>query len=145
MKTSFLIQSKNGARQDILQAAVTACIGHGQLDCARVAVAYATVSGARALQAAFDNHGLQESRWLLGLDDALTQPGAIALLRSLPHSTVHIASFEKSRRRFHPKFYAFARAGSHIQRVLVVLRYLLTVVRAHRPIGPAAGLRTRGA
>ena len=111
MKTSFLVQSKNGALQDSLQAAVAACIDHGELDCARVAVAYATVSGARALLAAFDSHGLQESQWLLGLDDALTQPGAIALLRSLPYSTVHIASFEKSRRRFHPKFYAFARAG----------------------------------
>jgi len=111
MKTSLLIQGKNGARQDSLQAAVAACIGDGQLDCARVAVAYATVSGARSLLAAFDNHGLQESQWLLGLDDALTQPGAIELLRSLPHSTVHIASFEKAGRRFHPKFYAFARAG----------------------------------
>ena len=109
MKTSFLIQSPNGARQDSLQAAVASCIDHGKFDSARVAVAYATVSGARSLLAAFDNYGLQESQWLLGLDDSFTQPGAIKLLRSLQHSTVRIASFEKSGRRFHPKFYAFAR------------------------------------
>ena len=111
MKTCFLIQSPNGARQDSLQAAVAACVDAGEFDCARIAVAYATISGARSLLAAFDNCGLQESQWLLGLDDSLTQPGAIKLLRSLPHSTVRIASFEASRRRFHPKFYAFARAG----------------------------------
>ena len=111
MKTSFLIQSKNGARQDSLQAAVSDCIERGKFDCARVAVAYATVSGARSLLTAFADRDLQKSQWLLGLDDSITQPGAIKLLRSLPHSTVHVASFEKSCRRFHPKFYAFARAG----------------------------------
>ena len=31
--TSFLIQGKNGARQDSLRAAVAACIGHGEFDC----------------------------------------------------------------------------------------------------------------
>ena len=111
MKSSFLIQSPNGPQQDSLQAAVSACIDHGKFDSARVAVAYATVSGARSLLNAFNNYAPQESQWLLGLDDSFTQPGAIKLLRSLRHSTVRIASFEKSGRRFHPKFYAFARLG----------------------------------
>ena len=109
MKTCFLIQSQNGTQQDSVQAAVTDCVVSGKFDCARVAVAYATVSGARSLLEAFDNCGLQKSQWLLGLDDSVTQPGVIELLRSLHHSTVRIASFEKSGRRFHPKFYAFTR------------------------------------
>lgn len=111
MKTCLLIQSPTGIRQESLQASVAACIARGKFDTSRVAVAYATVSGVRALLAAFDQFGLRKSEWLLGLDDSFTQPGAIELLLSLKHSTVRLASFEMSGRRFHCKFYAFARAG----------------------------------
>ena len=111
MKASLLIQSPTTVASNSLQAHVVACVGKEQFDFARVAVAYATVSGVRSLLAAFDAHGLEKSRWLLGLDDALTQPGAIALLRSLTNVEVRIASFEASGRRFHPKFYAFAHAA----------------------------------
>ena len=111
MKASLLIQSPTTVASNSLQAHVVACVGKEQFDFARVAVAYATVSGVRSLLAAFDAHGLEKSRWLLGLDDAITQPGAIDLLLSLTNVEVRIASFEASGRRFHPKFYAFAHAA----------------------------------
>lgn len=110
MKTSLFIQSPTTVESKSLQAHVVACVGKEKFDFVRIAVAYATVSGVRSLLAAFDDHGLEKSRWLVGLDDAITQPGAIDLLRSLKNVEVRIVSFEASGRRFHPKFYAFAHA-----------------------------------
>ena len=107
MKASLLIQSPKTVERNSLHAHLVACIRSQKFDFARVAVAYATVSGIRSLLAAFDDHGLKKSRWTIGLDDAITQPGAIDLLLSLKNVQVRVASFESSGRRFHPKFYAF--------------------------------------
>lgn len=119
MKASLLIQGPETVDSKSLQAHVVACVGKGKFDFARIAVAYATVSGVRSLLAAFDDHGLAKSRWLIGLDDAITQPGAIDLLLSLKNVEVRIASLEASGRRFHPKFYAFGHVDK--DRVISVL------------------------
>lgn len=111
MQTRLLIQSPATVESKSLQAQIAACITKEKFDFARVAVAYATVSGVRSLLATFDAHGLQKSRWLIGLDDAITQPGAIELLLTLKNGEVRIASFEDVGRRFHPKLYAFAHAN----------------------------------
>ena len=113
MKARLLIQRPTTVASKSLKAHVVACVGKEKFDFVRIAVAYATVSGVRSLLAAFDDHGLAKSRWLIGLDDAITQPGALALLLSLKNDVeVRIASFEASGRRFHPKFYAFAHAAT---------------------------------
>ena len=111
METRLLIQSANGNQNDSLHAALAASVQGRKFDYARIAVAYATVAGVRSLLDAFEHSRLVRSQWLVGLDDSLTQPGAIELLLSLPHSKVQIASFETSGCRFHPKFYVFARTG----------------------------------
>ena len=113
MTARLLVQSPTTDRSKTLQAHVVAFVAKEKFDFARIAVAYATVSGVRSLLAAFDAHGLEKSRWLIGLDDAITQPGAIALLHSLKNVEVRTASFEASGRRFHPKFYAFAHTAKN--------------------------------
>jgi HKD family nuclease len=69
-----------------------------------VAVAYATVSGITALEkalAAFPG----TSRWVVGLDDAITQPEAVVRLMEMPGATVRLATLAAQGRRFHPKVY----------------------------------------
>lgn len=69
-----------------------------------VAVAYATVSGIIALEKAVTAFpGV--SRWVVGLDDAITQPEAIVRLMNMPGATVRLASLAAQGRRFHPKVY----------------------------------------
>jgi HKD family nuclease len=111
MRTDFLSQCPTTPNPDNLQSFLRTQINKEQFDTARVATAYATVSGVRALLTAFEQHGLCNSLWLLGLDDAVTQPGAIELLMSLENAEVRVASHEDKNFRFHPKFFAFGQAG----------------------------------
>ena len=69
-----------------------------------VAVAYATVSGITALQQAVTAFPAN-SRWVIGLDDAITQPEAIVRLMQMPGATVRFAALASEGRRFHPKVY----------------------------------------
>jgi len=66
------------------------------------AMAYVTVPGIRKVLGLLKNPPVN-TRWVIGLDDAITQPGAIVLCQSLPKSQVRVASFEHEHRRFHPK------------------------------------------
>ena len=111
MKTALLIQHHKTPNKDNLQSFLTDRIHEEQFDCARIAVAYATVSGVRTLLKAFEKKGLKSSSWILGLDDGITQPGAIELLLSLDNSEVRVASYERENFRFHPKFLVFDQLG----------------------------------
>ncbi len=73
------------------------------LDTIHAAMAYVSVAGVRRLLDVLHNRAITESRWLIGTDDAITQPGAIELCRDLTHSTVRVASFEEESLRFHAK------------------------------------------
>jgi hypothetical protein len=46
---------------------------------------------------------VQESRWVIGLDDAVTQPDAIRLVMDMQSARVRVASIGAYSRRFHPK------------------------------------------
>lgn len=109
MKAHLIVQRPDTPENESIQAHLSACVKHGNFDSLRVAVAYATVSGVRSLLSAFDGQSLQKSRWVIGLDDAVTQPGAIEFLRTLKNGEVRLASFEAVGRRFHPKLYAFSK------------------------------------
>lgn len=67
-----------------------------------VAMAYVTVAGIRDALG-FLPGTPEQSRWVLGLDDGVTQPGAIDLCTSWAHATVHVAALADTNRRFHPK------------------------------------------
>ncbi|MFG0305764.1 MAG: phospholipase D-like domain-containing protein [Phycisphaerales bacterium JB040] len=67
-----------------------------------VAMAYVTVAGVReALSFLPDTP--EQSRWVFGLDDGVTQPGAIDLCTSWAHASVRVAALADTNRRFHPK------------------------------------------
>lgn len=108
MKSNLIIQSPQTPKNASLQSFITEQIHSGKFDCAKVAVAYATVSGVRAMLAAFEKQGLKSSHWLIGLDDSVTQPGAIELLLTLKNAEVRVASFKQYHFRFHPKFFTFS-------------------------------------
>lgn len=75
-----------------------------QLD---VAVAYATRAGIRALEIAVGKWPAR-TRWIVGLDDAITQPEAIDDLIRLAPGAVWLAELGPEGRRFHPKIYCFS-------------------------------------
>lgn len=75
-----------------------------QLD---VAVAYATRAGLRALEVAIGQWPAR-TRWIVGLDDAITQPEAIEDLIQLAPGAVWLAELGPQGRRFHPKVYCFS-------------------------------------
>lgn len=69
---------------------------------AEFAVAYATVAGVRTFVEMFgaDFGG----RAVVGLDDAVTQPGALEFLQAQPNLELRVASLAEIGARFHPKF-----------------------------------------
>lgn len=71
-----------------------------------VAVAYATRSGLSALQAVAGGWPAT-TRWVVGLDDAITQPEAIDDLIQLAPAELRLARLASQGRRFHPKLYCF--------------------------------------
>ena len=80
---------------------------------------------------AFENQSLMSSHWLIGLDDSVTQPGAIELLLTLKNAEVRIASFKEDHFRFHPKFYTFSRTKKS-DRVLTLVGSANLTARALR-------------
>ncbi len=84
-----------------------------------VAVAYATVSGIIALEKALTAFP-GTSRWVVGLDDAISQPEAIVRLMGMPGATVRLATLAAQGRRFHPKVYCLWSSEASDQCVLSV-------------------------
>ncbi|MCB2146743.1 MAG: phospholipase D family protein [Deltaproteobacteria bacterium] len=75
------------------------------------AMAYVTVAGVRDVLSLFEKPP-DQSRWVIGLDDAMSQPGAIELCKSFSQSQVRVASFEGEQRRFHPKVLYFSNGNN---------------------------------
>lgn len=83
-----------------------------------VAVAYATDPGLRALGLILEDWP-PESRWIVGLDDAITQPAAINRLQALAGADVRVAKLTPVR-RFHPKLYHLWSSANPAHSVLLV-------------------------
>ena len=95
--------SQGGAGNQTLEKALSASCGTGQFDRLDVAVAYATLPGVEALKLALG--GIPErSRWVVGLDDAITQPEALEYIAGLAGSELRVVELMPAR-RFHPKMY----------------------------------------
>jgi HKD family nuclease len=102
----FDLVAQGEANGPTLASAIKAALAGQNLDRLDVAVAYATRSGLTALRNAADGFP-EASRWVVGLDDAITQPQALKDLIALPNSVVRLASLSAEGRRFHPKIYCF--------------------------------------
>jgi HKD family nuclease len=101
MKWTLIAQG--GDKNDRLDISIkNACSGL-IIDRLDVAVAYATLQGVKSLSMAFNGIPPQ-SRWVVGLDDAISQPKAIEYLVDTKGSNVRLASLAPAK-RFHPKIY----------------------------------------
>jgi HKD family nuclease len=90
-----------------------------EFDRLNVAVAYATIDGIRTLEEALG--GIPEkSQWLIGLDDAITQPGAIDLIKTFAGSEVKVISLTREKRRFHPKMYRLWSSANSSRSLLII-------------------------
>lgn len=95
--------AQGGADALSLAAAIAGDCRDKRYDRLDVAVAYATVQGLQALERLI-NRPITASRWILGLDDAITQPAAIEKLQRNAAATLRLAKLSPAR-RFHPKLY----------------------------------------
>jgi HKD family nuclease len=103
MKESHLIQHpENGSSPTVLKMVQRYCSRH-QLDRIFISMAYVSVSGVRSLLECFPKAVPSDSKWLVGLDDCISQPGAIDHLLTLQNAEVRIASLDEYNVRFHPK------------------------------------------
>lgn len=120
MKAKIHVQIPEANAASCLFDRLASLIAEGRFNEARIVSAYVTVSGVRRLLDAFEKSPLIKSLWLLGLDDVVTQPGAVKLLMSMKNSEVRVASLEHQGARFHPKFFAFRKSGkSHKGLVMI--------------------------
>ncbi|RVB66107.1 phospholipase D-like domain-containing protein [Mesorhizobium sp. M7A.F.Ca.CA.002.03.2.1] len=113
-----LVQSAGTA--ETLGNAVRAWSEHRPCTGFWVAAAYATVSGVRELLGALTMMDAPETHWLVGLDDYITQPGALRLIQSLPGAQIRVAGLSSKDARFHPKLYFFKSTSKEETNLLVV-------------------------
>ena len=116
MKAELIVQG--GSHGFSLAAAMKAHVLRGGYDRLDVAVAYATYQGVCALQRVVQPPP-NASRWLLGLDDAITQPAALIHLTAQAGAVVHVAKLAPTR-RFHPKLYRLWSSTDPARSLMVV-------------------------
>ena len=120
MDIGFHAQAPDALLTDTLSGRVASWPGIKQCSEIRIAVAYVTVAGVRELFKSVDIKGLKRSYWLVGLDDANTQPGAIEILQKIPGAEIKVAALQSAGLRFHPKVYQFNLSGTEKSTFLIV-------------------------
>lgn len=110
--------AQGGTEQLSLAAAIKAHVREASFDRAEVAAAYVTLQGVRALETVLGAKPVQ-SRWIVGLDDAISQPEAIEYLGALAGADLRVAKLSPNR-RFHPKVYRFWQSDAPGRCLLVV-------------------------
>ena len=107
MRVRTLVQAAVTVETATIGAVLNELLGEKQYDHVQVAVAYASVAGTRRLLQACSHVPDLQTNWLVGLDDLVTQPGAIDLVHRLPDSTLRVAALGGRPYRFHPKVCRF--------------------------------------
>lgn len=120
MKVEFQVQTPTSKPTHTLAQLISDRAGQTSFDEALVSVAYMTVSGIRLLINGFANSIPGKSKWLIGLDDYITQPGAIDAAMAIPGAEVRVVSYSALGLRFHPKVYIF-RKNSKPRQGLTIL------------------------
>ncbi|CUS37651.1 hypothetical protein COMA2_300006 [Candidatus Nitrospira nitrificans] len=118
MRYEYLIQ-KDASPTASIKALLAREMHHRQYNTVCAAMAYVTIAGLRDVLGLLLSPPVR-SQWLIGLDDALSQPGAIELCLSLESSDVRVASFEHEARRFHPKV-LYLLDSTHRSRAFMVI------------------------
>lgn len=108
MRNKLVVQSPDSIDSATVLSALQQSVGSSEMLEVFVGAAYATVSGIRTLLTAVpDARGTTTYRWILGLDDLVTQPGALELCKQMPRSTLRVAELHQRGARFHPKVILF--------------------------------------
>lgn len=120
MKVSYLIQKAKAPSSGTIKSALEARLQAQPHDSVSVAMAYVSVAGVRILLNAFSGRPISQSQWLVGLDDAVSQPGALDLLKTLGGAQVRVASLAHASIRFHPKVCRFQYSSGRGKELLMV-------------------------
>jgi len=95
-------------KADTLDQTISILSSSQQWEQLSVAVAYSSLAGvARLHEVVYTAHPDASFRWLLGLDDYVTQPGAIDFCCSIKNADVRVYSSKRPNTRFHPKVLLF--------------------------------------
>lgn len=120
MRLSLQIQNPRSRADDTLGHLIRERNVSHEYDEILISVAYMTVAGVRALLAGFSKESIKTSKWLIGLDDYVTQPGAIDFVSRIPGAEVKVASYARQGLRFHPKVYIFRRSSKPKQSLTII-------------------------
>jgi HKD family nuclease len=108
MKTLIHTQFPDCRKADTLDQTIASLSSSHEWEQMSVAVAYSSLAGVSRLhEVVLDAHPDASFRWLLGLDDYITQPGAIDFCCSVKNAEVRIYSSKRPSTRFHPKVLLF--------------------------------------
>lgn len=137
MKTVLIAQGPKGNVS--LEDALSKAAGSTKFDQLEVAVAYATLQGIKTLTKLLSRLPA-ESWWIIGLDDAISQPEAIEHLMALPGTHVRLAALAPQR-RFHPKLYCLS-SSAHPDRGVSAVGSSNMTLNGLRKNGEAAVILT---
>ncbi|PCH51271.1 MAG: hypothetical protein COC17_01240 [Hyphomicrobiales bacterium] len=110
MIVEILVQEETGIKKDSIRQHIENIVDKKKCSTLNVAVAYATVSGTNQILHAFKKNKLNQSRWVVGLSDMITQPDVLELLLALKGAKVRVADTNQYGTRYHPKVFQF---GDH--------------------------------
>ncbi|SNT03172.1 HKD family nuclease [Noviherbaspirillum humi] len=120
MKIKFQIQTPTSKPALTLAHLISERAEKTCFDEVLISAAYVTISGIRLLMNGFSNSMPSSSKWLIGLDDYITQPGAIDTAMAIPGAEVKVVSYAELGLRFHPKVYIL-RKKSKPKQTLTIL------------------------
>lgn len=108
MDISIHTQLPDCAKAETLDRTISLLSSGQEWERLSVAVAYSSLAGvARLHEVVYTARPEASFRWLLGLDDYVTQPGAIDFCCSVKNTEVRLYSSKRPRTRFHPKVLLF--------------------------------------
>lgn len=133
MNASIAFQLPHPKEPQSLEALMSRIASQQAWDAISVAVAYSSVSGVRQFyEIVRQLHPSASFRWLLGLDDYITQPGAIEFCATLPHAQLRVFTSRGGRSRFHPKLYLFENTSSRTNASIIIGSANLTAAALRR-------------
>lgn len=121
MKADFFVQQPAPIQSKTFAGAIQRIATEQTWTRLSVAVAYSSVAGVTWLHELVSNSNWDICfRWLLGVDDYFTQPGAIEFCASRSKSSVKICKSTQKAVRFHPKIYLFENSSQSSNAALIV-------------------------
>jgi HKD family nuclease len=107
-----LIAQVSGIREGAIAESIRSAVLSVEADEVFVASAYVTAYGLSDFLSYLGDYSTMKFRFLIGLDDSISQPYAISHAAKCGASIVRIASSSGSGTRFHPKMFIFRNSSS---------------------------------